>query len=27
VARFELYGSDANGNWFDYSKRVTVTIG
>jgi hypothetical protein len=26
VARFELYGSDANGNYFDYSKRVTVTI-
>jgi hypothetical protein len=26
VARFELYGSDSNGNWFDYSKRITVTV-
>ena len=26
VARFELWGTDSNDNWFDYSKRVTVTI-
>jgi hypothetical protein len=26
VARFELFGADAGGSYFDLSKRVTVTI-
>ena len=26
VARFELAGFDSNGNWFDYCKRVNVTV-
>ena len=26
VARFELYGADSSWNYFDYSKRITVTI-